>query len=119
VFHRQTIADQLKVIAKANAYVEVIISDTCKWRTQGDRGTIPSSSRNPVQAYLGGLALQQVRELHGEVQAALSEVMDTNRTMSSYSVPGSESGLNSLGGCFFHATENFPKSSPMISPKGL
>ncbi len=119
MFHRQTIADQLKVIAKANAYVEVIISDTCKWRTQGDRGTIPSSSRNPVQAYLGGLALQQVRELHGEVQAALSEVMDTNRTMSSYSVPGSESGLNSLGGCFFHATENFPKSSPMISPKGL
>ncbi len=118
VFHRQTIAHQLKVITKANAYVEVIIADTCKYRAQGDRCTTSSSSRNPVQAYLGGLPMQQVRELNGEVQAALSEVMDTNRMMSSYSIPGPEGGLNSLGGCFFYATENFPKSSPMISPKG-
>jgi hypothetical protein len=118
VFHRRTIADQLKVIVKANAYVEVIIADTCKWKAQGDTGTMSSSSRNPVQAYLGGLALQQVRELHGEVQAALSEVMDTSRTMSSYTTSGPESGTNSLGGCFFYATENFPNSSPMISPKG-
>ena len=62
--------------------------------------------------------MQQVRELHGEVQAALSEVIDTNRTMSSYTGPGPESGINSLKGCFFYTTENFPKSSPMISPKG-
>ncbi len=118
VFHRQTISNQLKVITKANAYVEVIISDTCKHRAQGDRGTTSGSSRNLVQAYLGGLSMQQVRELHGEVQAALGEVMDTNRTMSSYSIPGPEGGFNSLGGCFFYATENFPKSSPMFSPKG-
>ncbi len=119
VFHRRTIADQVKVIVKANAYVEVIIADTYKWKTQGDRGTTSSISRNPVQAYLGGLTMLQVRELHGEVQTALSEVIDTNRTMSSYTVPGPESGINSLKGrCFFYATENFPKSSPMISPKG-
>ncbi len=62
--------------------------------------------------------MQQVRELHGEVHAALSEVMDTNRTMSSYAIPGPKSGTNSLGGCFFYATENLPKSTPMISPKG-
>ena len=55
VFHRHTIAHQLKVIAKAIAYVEVIITETCKYRIQGDRGTTSSSSRNPVQAYLGGL----------------------------------------------------------------
>jgi hypothetical protein len=118
VFHRRTIADQVKVIVKANAYVEVIIADTCKWKIQGDRGTMSSISRNPVQVYLGGFTVQQVRELHAEVQTALSEVMDTNRTMSSYTVPGPESGINSLKGCFFYAAENFPKSSPMISPKG-
>jgi hypothetical protein len=38
--------------------------------------------------------------------------------MSSYSIPEPDCGLNSLEGCFFYATENFPKSSPMISPKG-
>jgi hypothetical protein len=57
VFHRQTIADQVKVIVKASAYVEVIIADTCKWKTQCDRGTTSSISRNPVQAYLGGLTM--------------------------------------------------------------
>jgi hypothetical protein len=118
VFHRRTIADQLKVIVKANAYVEVIIADTCKWKAQGDRGTRSSISRNSVQAFLGGLTRQQVRELHGEVQAALSEVMDMNRTMSAYTVPGPERGINSLKECFFYATEDFPKSSPVISPKG-
>jgi hypothetical protein len=118
VFHRQTIAHQRKVIMKASAYVEVIIADTCKYRVQGDRGTRASNSKNPVQAYLSGLTVQQVRELHGDVQAALGEVMDTNRMMSSYSIPGPDSGLNSLEGCFFYATGNFPKSSPMISPKG-
>ncbi len=119
VFHRQTIAHhQRNVITKANAYVEVIIADTCKYRAQGDRGTTASSSRNPVQAYLSGLTVQQVRELHGDVQAALGDVMDTNRLMSSYSIPGPENAINSLEGCFFHASENLPKSSPMFPPKG-
>ncbi len=118
VFHRQTIAHQLKVITKANAYVEVIIADTCKYRAQGDRGTMSGSSKNPVHAYLSGLTVQQVRELHGEVQVALGEVMDTNRLMSSYSIPGLENAPNSLEGCFFYATEGFPKPSLVISPKG-
>jgi hypothetical protein len=115
VFHRRTIAHQLKVITKANAYVEVIIADTCKYRAQGDRGTTSSSSRNPVQAYLSGLTMQQVRELHGDVQAALGDVMDTNRLTSSYSIPGHENASSSLEGCFFHALANLP--SPLISPK--
>ncbi len=76
VFHRQTIAHQRKVIMKASAYVEVIISDTCKYRVQGDRGTRASNSKNPVQAYLSGLTVQQVRELHGDVQAATRHEQD-------------------------------------------
>ncbi len=118
VFHRRTIAHQLAVIMKVNAYVEVIIGDTCKYRAQGDRGATSSSSRNPVQAYLSGLTMQQVRELHGDVQAALGDVMDTNRLMSSYSLPGPENASNSLEGCFFRTTTNLPKSSPLVSPKG-
>jgi hypothetical protein len=38
VFHRRTIAHQLKVITKANAYVEIIIADTCKYRPKA-KGT--------------------------------------------------------------------------------
>ncbi len=62
--------------------------------------------------------MQQVRELHGDVQTALGEVMDTNRLMSSYSIPGPENASNPLEGCFLHSTEGFPKASPVISPKG-
>jgi hypothetical protein len=118
VFHCMTLPHQHKVIMKANAYVEVIIVDTCKFRVQGDRDTIAGRSKNFVQAYLSGLTVQQVRDLHSDVQAALGDVMDTNRLMSSYSILGPENGPNSLEGCFFHASESFPKSSPLISPKG-
>jgi hypothetical protein len=118
VFHRRTIAHQLKVITKASAYVEIIIADTCKYRAQGERDTTSGSSRNPVQAYLSGLTTQQVRELHGEVQAALGDVMDTNRLMSAYSIPGYENADNSLEGCFYLATKDLPSSSPLLSPKG-
>ncbi len=113
-----SIAHQRKVITKANAYVEVIIADTCKHRAHGDRGTTSSSSRNPVQAYLSGLTWQQVRELHAHVQAALGDMMDTNRLMSVYSIPGPEDASDSLEECFFQASENLPKSSPLFSPKG-
>jgi hypothetical protein len=118
VFQRRTIAHQRKVITKVNAYVEVIIADTCKHRAHGDRGTTSSSSRNPVHAYLSGLTLLQVRELHAEVQAALGDVMDTNRLMSTYSLPGPEHAGDSLEGCFFQASKNLPSSSPLLSPKG-
>ena len=69
---------------KANAYVEVIIMDSYKYRVQGDRGTMVGNSKNPVQAYLSGLTGQQVRDLHNDVQAALGDVMDTNRLMNEY-----------------------------------
>jgi hypothetical protein len=118
VFHRLTLSHQHKVIMKANAYVEVIITDSSKYRVQGDRSTMAGSSKKIVQAYLSGLTVQQVRELHSDVQAALGDVMDTNRLMSSYSIRGPEDGPNSLEGSFFHASESFPKSSPVISPKG-
>jgi hypothetical protein len=52
VFHRLALPHQRKVIMKANAYVEVIITDTCKYRVQGDRGTMAGSSKKIVQAYL-------------------------------------------------------------------
>jgi hypothetical protein len=51
VLHRGIIVYQCKVIAKANAYVEVIIMDSCKFKVQGDRGTAAGSPRNYVQAY--------------------------------------------------------------------
>ncbi len=88
VFHRSTVAHQLKVITKANAYAEVIITDSCKYKVQGDRGTTAGSPRNFVQAYLSELTLQQVKDLHKDVQAALGDVMDTNRLMSVYSMSG-------------------------------
>ena len=44
--------------------------------------------------------------------------MDTNRLMSLYSIPGHGNASSSLEGCFFHASENLPKSPPLVSPKG-
>ena len=44
--------------------------------------------------------------------------MDTNRLMSSYSIPGHESADDSLEGCFYQATKNLPSSAPLLSPKG-
>jgi hypothetical protein len=96
VFHRSTVAQQLKVITKANAYGEVIITDNCKYKVQGDRGTSAGSPRNFVQAYLSEPTLQQVKDLHKEVHAALDDVMDTNRLMKAYSSEESEV----IGGCF-------------------
>ncbi len=62
--------------------------------------------------------MQQVRELHSDVQAALGDVMDTNRLMSLYSIPGHEGAEVSLEGCFYQATKSLPSSSPLFSPKG-
>jgi hypothetical protein len=50
VFHRSTVAHQHKVIINANAYVEIIITNSCKHRVQGDSGTTAGSPRNFVQA---------------------------------------------------------------------
>jgi hypothetical protein len=88
VFYRSTVAHQLKVITKANAYVEVIITDNCKYKVQGDRGTTAGSPRNFVQTYLSGLILQQVKDLNRDVQAAMDDVSDTNRLMNVYFAEG-------------------------------
>ncbi len=61
VFHWSTVPHQQKVVTKANAYVEIIITDNCKFKVQGDRGTSAGSPRNFVQAYLGELTLRQVK----------------------------------------------------------
>jgi hypothetical protein len=39
IFHRSTVAQQWKIITKANAYAEVIITDNCMYKAQGDGGT--------------------------------------------------------------------------------
>ncbi len=44
--------------------------------------------------------------------------MDTNRLMSSYSIPGHENADDPLDGCFHLATKNLPSASPLLSPKG-
>ncbi len=110
VFHRATLPHQLKVINKANAYVEVIITDSCKCKVQGERGT----SRNHVQAYLSELTVQQVRDLHRDVQAALDDFTDTNRQMSVYACSRDKDG-NNVGGCFHHTPGC---TGPVLATKG-
>jgi hypothetical protein len=66
-------------------------------QVQGDRGTTAGSPRNFVQAYLSELTLQQVKDLRKEVQAALDDLMDTNRLMSVYFRDGPH---NDIDGCF-------------------
>ncbi len=59
-------------INKANAYGEVLITDSCKYKkVQGERGTTAGSPRTFVQAILSELTLQQVRDLQNEVHVVV------------------------------------------------
>jgi hypothetical protein len=114
VFHRKTLSHQRKVIMKASAYAEVIITDTCKFRVQGDRGTIASTSRNHVQAYLSELTVQQVRDLHRDVLAALDDLTDTNWQMRVYGCSRNKDG-DTIDGCFHHTPGT---TGPVLAAKG-
>ncbi len=114
VFHLMTLSHQCKVIMKANACAEVIITDTCKYRVQGDRCGIVSTSRNHVQAYLSELTVQQVRDLHRDVLAALDDSTDTSRQMSVYSCSWEIDG-DAIDGCFQHTPG---PTGPVLAAKG-
>ncbi len=120
VFHCSTVAPQYKVIAKANTYVEVIITKNCKFKVQGIRGTAAGSPRNYVQAYLSELTLQEVKVLLKEVHGALEDVMDTNKLIKTYSSEGNvnSSSNDVIGRCFNKKLVNDPTKVQAFTPKG-
>ena len=82
VFHRSTVADQAKVIKKALAYAELVI-------TANSRYKMPEQPKgrqrvNYVKAYLDGMTNAQVIELQKDTKRALEDLEDTNRSMAVY-----------------------------------
>jgi hypothetical protein len=82
VFHRSTVADQAKVIRKALAYAEFVITHNSRYKMpeqpQGKRRV------NYVKAYLDGMTNAQVIELQKDTKRALEDLEDTNRSMAVY-----------------------------------
>ena len=82
VFHRSTVSDQAKVIKKALAYAELVI-------TANSRYKMPEQPKgrqrvNYVKAYLDGMTNAQVIELQKDTKRALEDLEDTNRSMAVY-----------------------------------
>ncbi len=82
VFHRSTVADQAKVIKKALAYAELII-------TANSRYKLPEQPKGKqrvsyVKAYLDSMTKAQVIELQKDTKQALEDLEDTNRAMAVY-----------------------------------
>ncbi len=82
VFHRSTVVDQAKVIKKALAYAELII-------TANSRYKMPEQPKRKqrvsyVKAYLDGMTNAQVIELQNDTKRALEDLEDTNRAMAVY-----------------------------------
>ncbi len=79
-FHRAAVEDQAKVIRKANAYAELIVTSNCRYKmpeqTKGKRA-------NYVKAYLDGMTKTEVTELKNDTKQAL-DLEDTNRSMAVY-----------------------------------
>jgi hypothetical protein len=81
VFHRTTVDDQAKVIRKANAYAELIITNNCRY-------TMPEQPKdrrlNYVKAYLGSMTNAEVTALRNDTKQALEDLEDTSRSMAVY-----------------------------------
>ena len=80
VFYRSTVEEQVTVSRKALAYVELIITSTCKHLLKSSKFV-----GNPVKAYLDTLSLSQLVGLKKDVEAALGHCEDSNRYMAVYS----------------------------------
>jgi hypothetical protein len=82
VFHRSTAADQAKVIKKALAYAELVITANCRYKMPEQ----PKGKQrvNYVKAYLDGMTNAQVIELQKDTKRALEDLEDTNRSMAVY-----------------------------------
>jgi hypothetical protein len=81
VFHHTTVEDQAKVIRKANAYAELIITSNCRYKMPEQ----PKGKRvSYVKAYLDGMTNAEVVELQEDTRGALEDLEDTNRSMAVY-----------------------------------
>jgi hypothetical protein len=81
VFHRTTVDDQAKVIRKANAYDELIITNNCRYKMPEQ----PKGRRlNYAKAYLGSMSNAEVTALRNDTKQALEDLEDTNRSMAVY-----------------------------------
>ena len=72
--------EQVTVSKKALAYVELIITSTCKHLLKSAK-----FAGNPIKAYLDTLSLSQLVGLKKDVEAALGHCEDSNRCMAVYS----------------------------------
>ncbi len=81
VFHRGTVEDQAKVIRKAQAYADLIITNNCRYKIFEQ----PKGRRvNYVKAYLDGMTNAKVAALRNDTRQALEDLEDTNRSMAVY-----------------------------------
>jgi hypothetical protein len=81
VFHRTTVEDQAKVIRKANAYAELIITSNCRYKLPEQ----PKGKRmNYMKAYLDSMRNAEVTVLKNDTKQALEDLEDTNRSMAVY-----------------------------------
>ena len=80
VFYRSTVEEQVTVSRKALAYVELIITATCKHLLKSTKFV-----GSPVKAYLDTLSLSQLVDLKKDVEVALGHCEDSNRCMAVYS----------------------------------
>ena len=80
VFYRSTVEEQVKVSMKALAYVEMIITSTCKHLLKPNKAV-----SNPVKVYLDSLSVSQLVGLKNDVDAALGHCEDSSRYMAVYS----------------------------------
>jgi hypothetical protein len=73
--------DQAKVIRKANAYAELIITNSCRYK-------MPEQPKgkwlNYVKAYLSSMTNTEVTALKNDTKQALEDLEDTNRSMAVY-----------------------------------
>ena len=79
VFYRSTVEEQVTVSKKALAYVELIITSTCKHLLKSDK-----FAGNPIKAYLDTLSLSRLVGLKTDVEAALRRCEDSDRCMVAY-----------------------------------
>ncbi len=81
VFQRTTVDDQAKVIRKANAYAELIITSNCRYKLPEQ----PKGKRvNYVKAYLDSMRNAEVTVLKNDTKQTLEDLEDTNRSMAVY-----------------------------------
>ncbi len=82
VFHRNTVEDQTKVIKKALAYAELVITANSRYKMPEQ----PKGKRriSYVKANLDGMTNAQVVELMKDTKRALEDLEDTNRAMAVY-----------------------------------